>query len=67
MPDYDINLDDEWSDSELLGCLGEEYNDEDDGEEEESSPYNEPGGNFPRFEIEWSEISRLDDFDWLVD
>jgi len=34
MPDYDINLDDEWSDSELLGCLGEEYNDEDDGEAE---------------------------------
>ena len=31
---YDCNLDDEWNDEELLGCLGEEYNDEDDGEAE---------------------------------
>jgi hypothetical protein len=32
MSDYETNQDDEWSDEELLGSLGEELNNEDDGE-----------------------------------
>jgi hypothetical protein len=32
--DYETNQDDEWSDEELLGSLGEELNDDDDGDAE---------------------------------